>query len=384
MGYNVANPVPCLPFAPHHAMNRRFSIATLASLLCTLLLLGACREEPPPAPKAPTTGPLILYNWEGDLPPSVLEAFTRATGIPVRYESFSSQEEALAELRRGRRADVMVVENPFIPALIAEGRLCELSRQNIPNLRNISANFRDLAVDPGNRYTAPYHYGTTGILVRTDLVERPITHWADLWRPELRGKIALRQQPRELISLALLALDYDLNSEQPTEVQAAVDKLIELKPAVLWVEVDSSKAAPTLLDGQAQVLVGWPLDYLTTHGINGAVAYVLPAEGLPLWSDNYVIPATCSNRSDAERLIDFFLRPEISAQIVRERNYPTANEAALPLIPPELRNDPVIFPSAEALRRAHFYLPLTAAGQQRYQQAWTRFVQAPPASEAQR
>ncbi len=365
-------------------MNRPFSIPTLAALLCALFLFGACREQQPQVPKASAVDPLILYNWEGDLPPSVLEAFTRATGIQVRYESFSSQEEAMAELRRGRRADVMVVENPFIPALIAEGRLCELNRQAIPNLRNISANFRDLAIDPGNRFTVPYHYGTTGLLVRTDLVDRPVTRWADLWRPELRGKIALRLQPRELISLALLSLEYDLNSEQPNEVQAAVDKLIELKPSVLWVEVDSTKAAPALLDGRAQVLVGWPLDYQTTHGANAAVAYVLPEEGLPLWSDNYVIPATCRNRAAAGQLIDFLLRPEISAQIVRERNYATANEAALALIAPELRNDAVIFPHAEALRRADFYRPQTSVGLQLYQQAWTRFLQAAPASEALR
>ena len=354
-------------------------------LLLALLFLPACREQQPQAPTAPSpSGEVILYNWEEDLPVSVLEAFTRATGIGVRYETFASQEEAMDNLRQGRIADVMVVENPFIPDLIAEGRLSELNRQAIPNLRNISANFRDLAVDPGNRYTVPYHYGTTGLLVRTDLVDRPITRWADLWRPELRGKIALRLQPRELISLALLSLGHDLNSEQPDEVQAAVDRLIELKPSVLWVEVDSAKASEPLLDGRVQVLVGWPLDHQTTHGVNAAVAYVLPSEGLPLWSDNYVIPANSRNRAAAEHLINFLLRAEISAQIVRERNYPTANEAALVLIAPELRNDAVIFPPAEALRRAHFYRPQTPAGLQLYQQGWTRFLQAAPASEALR
>lgn len=370
-----------------------FSPAIRLALLCRLwpalvaltLVLSGCREQQPTAPASAANREVILYNWEGDLPPSVLEAFTRNTGIQVRYETFSSQEQAIGELRKGKIIDMMVVENPFIPGLIAEGRLLELSRQTIPNLRNISANFRDLAVDPGNRYTAPYHYGTTGLLVRTDLVDRPVTRWADLWRPELCGKIALRLQPRELISLALLSLGYNLNSEQPAEVQAAVDQLIALKPALLVVEVDSAKAAAPLLDGRVQVLVGWTLDYQTTHGVNTAVAYVLPEEGLPLRSDNYVIPANCRNRSGAEQLINFLLRGDISTQIVRERNYPTANEAALALITPELRNDPVVFPPTEALRRAHFYLPQTAATQQLYQQAWTRFIQAAPTtSEVER
>lgn len=371
-----------------------FSPATPLALLCRLwpalvaavltLALCGCREQQPTAPSSAAKREVILYNWEGDLPPSVLETFTREYGIEVRYETFASQEEAVTELRRGRIADVVVLENPFVPDLIAAGRLTELSRQAIPNMRNISANFRDLAVDPGNRYTAPYHYGTTGLLVRTDLVDHPVTHWADLWRPELRGKIALRLQPRELISLALLSLGLNLNSEQPTEVQAAADQLIALKPWFLEVEVDSAKAAVPLLNGQVQVLVGWTIDYQTTHGVNAAVAYVLPEEGLPLWSDNFVIPANCRNRTGAEQLIDFLLRADISAQIVRERNYPTANEAALALIPPALRNDPVVFPPTEALRRAHFYLPQTPAAQELYRQAWTRFLHATPTSEMER
>lgn len=361
----------------------RAMLRLIVRLLWPLLLLAACRDQQQ-APPAAAGAEVVLHNWEEDLPPSVLEAFTREYGIRVRYDAFASQEEAMANLRSGKIYDVVVVENPFIPDLIAEGRLTELSRQAIPNLRNISANFRDLAVDPGNRYTAPYHYGTTGLLVRTDLVDRPVTRWADLWRPELRGKIALRLQPRELISLALLSRGFDLNAERPAEVQAAVDNLIALKPSLLVVEVDSVKAAAPLLDGRAQVLVGWPLDYQTTHGVNAAVTYVLPEDGLPLWSDNYVIPANCANRAAAEQLIDFLLRPEISAQIVRERNYPTANEAALALIAPELRNNPVVFPPAEALRRAHFYLPLTPTGQELYQQAWTRFLHAAPTTEAPR
>ena len=371
-------------FSPAPSFALLCRLWTAVATLALVLVLSGCREQQPTAPASAVNKEVVLYNWEGDLPPSVLETFTREYGIQVRYETFTSQEEAVTELRKGRIVDVVVLENPFIPELIAEARLLELSRQTMPNLRNISANFRDLAVDPGNRYTAPYHYGTTGLLVRTDLVDRPVTHWADLWRPELRGKIALRLQPRELISLALLSLGFDLNSAQPSEVQAAVDQLIALKPWILDVEVDSTKAAAPLLDGRVQVLVGWPLDYQATHGIHAAVDYILPKEGLPLWSDNYVIPANCRNRTGAEQLIDFLLRADISAQIVRERNYPTANEAALALIPQELRNDPVVFPPTEALRRAHFYLPQTPGTQQLYRQAWTRFLHAAPASEVER
>lgn len=349
--------------------------------LCVLLLCGllnGCDGEPstPAAPKLAKE--LVFYNWVDDMPQSVLDAFTREYGVRIRQLFFESQEEAVANIRSGKSYDVAVLENPFVPALTAANLLTELNFRHIPNFRNISANFRDLAADPGNRYTVPYHYGVTGLLVRTDLAKQAVTSWADLWRPDLKGRTAVRAQPRELISIALLSLGYGLNSEQPAEVNAAVDRLIALKQTTLFVEVDTPKAVAKLASGEAVTLLGWPLDYQAAHAANAAIAYVLPKEGAPLWSDNYVIPAASANAYTAEVFINFLLRPEISAQIVNEKNYPTANEAAVALVKPEIRNDPVVFPGAEALRRAHFYLPLSPAGEALYQQAWSRFLAAEP------
>jgi len=350
-------------------------------VLCALLFGGAlsgCDDPAPLATSEPTLAKeLVFYDWVEDMPQSVLDAFTREYGVKVRYLTFESQEEAVDNISRGKTYDVAVLENPFIPALAAANLLTELNFRHIPNFKNISANFRDLAVDPGNRCTVPYHYGTTGLLVRTDLAGHTVRSWSDLWRPEFAGKIAVRPQSRELISVALLSLGYELNAETPEAVNAAADRLIALKKNALLVEVDTPKAVAKLLSGEAVILLGWPLDYQAAHAANPSVVYVLPQEGAPLWSDNYVIPASSTNAYTAEIFINFLIRPEVSAQIVNQKNYPTANAAAMALVTPEIRNDPVIFPAAEELRRAHFYLPLSPAGEALYQQAWTRFLAAP-------
>jgi spermidine/putrescine transport system substrate-binding protein len=352
------------------------------AVFCGLLLMGlihGCENTDTPKKTVPALAKeLVLYDWVDDMPRSVLDEFTKEYGVKVTYHTFESQEEAVENILQGKVYDVAVLENPFVPSLIAAKRLAEIDFRNIPNFKNISANFRDLAIDPGNHYTVPYHYGTTGLLVRTDLIGNAVTSWIDLWDPRFAGKVALRLQPRELISITLLSLGYGLNSEMPDEVNAAVDRLIALKHSILWVEVDTPKAAAKLLSGEAALLLGWPLDYQEAHGANPAISYILPKEGAPLWSDNYVIPASSPNSYTAELFINFLLRPEISSRIVNEKNYPTANDAALPLVNPEIRNDPVIFPSPEQLRRAHFYLPLSPAGESLYKQAWDRFLAAPP------
>jgi len=60
---------------------------------------------------------------------------------------------------------------------VADGLLAAIDYGNVPNFKNISANFRDLAYDPHNAHSIPYSWGTTGLVVRTDLVEQPVTRW---------------------------------------------------------------------------------------------------------------------------------------------------------------------------------------------------------------
>jgi spermidine/putrescine transport system substrate-binding protein len=304
----------------------------LPSALLLMVLVTGCDDDSD-APKKtppPLARELIFYNWVDDMPQSVLAAFTEEYGVKVNYMTFESQEEAVENLAKGEVYDVAVLENPFIPGLTEAGRLAEIDFDLVPNFKNISANFRDLGIDPGNRYTVPYHYGTTGLLVRTDLVGNGVASWADLWSPRFAGKVALRLQERELLGITLLSLGYPLNSAKAEEINTAVDRLIALKPSILWVAVDSPKAVAKLLSGEVVILLGWPMDYQVAHGANKAVSYILPREGTALWSDNYVIPASSPNARTAALFINFLLRPEISARIVNEKNYPTANEAAIP------------------------------------------------------
>ena len=269
---------------------------------------------------------------------------------------------------------MVALEHNAIQPLVAEGLLADIDYRNVPNFKNISSDFRDLGFDPGNEHSIPYDYGTTGLLVRSDLVSPPITRWADLWEPRLAGKIATRAQSFELIGVALKSLGYPLNSEDSQQLEAALQRLLDLKPVI--VDDETNKAIPTLLSGEAVIMVGWPRDALEARRQNEAIAYVLPEEGTLLWSDAFVIPASSPHKSTAELFLNFLLRPEIGAQIVNENLYTTANRAAYPFIKPEILNDPIIFPPADTIQKADWYLPLSPEGEKRYADIWQRFLDA--------
>lgn len=358
------------------------------ALLWTLLnvmttLLAACDNSTPPATPVPPplAKELVLYAFAEDWPQSVLDAFTQEFGVKIDYQPYQSPEESNENIRVGKIYDVAFLENQLIQPLVKDGLLAEIDFANVPNFKNISANFRDLAFDPGNRHSVPIDYGTTGLLVRTDLIDNAPSRWADLWNPQYAGRIGLRAQPREVIGLTLLSLGYAFDSENPQELDAALQRLLALKPAVVMLEIEASDTVPKLLSGEIAILHGYAEDYQLAHATNPAVAYILPREGTALWGDSVVIAAKSPRKHTAEIFLNFLLRPEIAAQIINEKKYAHANDAALPLVKPEIRNDPVIYPPSQDLQNGHIIQPLSPAGESLYRRVWERFLADDPHRE---
>lgn len=346
------------------------SICLLILLVLATSGLGGCDARP--------IAPIILHDFAGDVPDEVLAGFTRETGIRVTRAAYESTEEAFANLQGGKQFDLVVMENRFIPALIGAGLLAPLNHQKLPNFKNISLNFRDLIYDPGNKYSVPYTWGTTGMLVRTDLVDGPVTRWSDLWKPAFAGKVAIwRGQPREVIALTLKSLGYSANDESPEAMAAACERLFALRPHVLFVEdYDQVTAAPLLASGKAIIAMGYGADALLSRATEAPAEYILPAEGAVLWGDNYVIPATSANQDAALQLLDYLLRPEVAAEIMTIGYFTSANDAARQFVAPALANDPILYPPQEDMLGTEIVLPLSAEGERRYAELWSDFLAA--------
>jgi spermidine/putrescine transport system substrate-binding protein len=355
----------------------------LAVTLAILILNGqvGCRSFKPSPRPTPTplslSQELILYNWPLYMPQVVLDDFDAEYGVKIVYLTYDSGEEAADTIKAGKIVyDVAIIDNDLIPPLTADGLLAEIDFQNVPNFKNISANFRDLAYDPGNRHSVPYGWGTTGLLVRTDLVQAPVTSWADLWDERYAGRVGVPEEPTELISVALKALGYPLNSEDPAQLEAALDHLLKLKKSLVFVESEEPEAVERLVSGEVVILLGYSGHALIARKENPAIQYVLPKEGTLLWGDSLVISAASPNQHTAEIFLNYILRPQVSARIVKEYYYATANEAAYPFLDPEILDDPVLFPPVEYLTKNDFYAPLSPQGQKLYADVWERFMAA--------
>ena len=343
-------------------------------VLTTLVACGTPTPEPTPTPK-PLAEELIFYDWEEDMPQAVLDAFTEEYGVKVTYLTYEDQEEAVEGIRNNEHYDIVVLENDNVSLMISDELLEEIDYQKVINIKNIALNFRELAYDPGNKHSVPYSWGTTGLVVRNDLVAEPIISWTSLWDPQYAGKVGLWGFPREVMGMTLKSLGYSVNTKNPDELAAAKEKLLTLKPNTIFIdEINDLSSAPLLLEGQLVIAHGWADDVLQAQDEN--VVYVIPEEGPILWGDNFVIPANSPNKETAELFLNFLLRPDIAAEIVNENYFATANEASFELINPEIYNDPLVFPPNEQIQNGEVVVPLDPETQKLYDEIWQAFLDA--------
>src|SRR3954454_3238471 len=90
------------------------------------------------APLSGQTRSLDVYNWSDYIEPSLIEAFTRETGIQVRYDTFDSNDTLETKLLAGKSGyDVVVPTAYFLQRQIKAGVFQKLDKSKLANLANV-------------------------------------------------------------------------------------------------------------------------------------------------------------------------------------------------------------------------------------------------------
>ncbi|RVX02145.1 Spermidine/putrescine-binding periplasmic protein 1 [Vitis vinifera] len=119
--------------------------------------------------------------------------------------------------------------------------------------------------------------------------------WADLWRPELAGRISMIDSPREVVGAVLKYMGASYNTDN-IELQvnggrnAVQQNLMLLAKQVRC--FDSTHYIKALSVGDVWVAVGWSSDVLPAAKRMSNVAVIVPKSGASLWADLWAIPST--------------------------------------------------------------------------------------------
>lgn len=303
---------------------KTYRLIALLSILS--VLVAGCGGAKPAEAKE-----LNLYAWSEYIPQALLDGFTASTGIKVNYDTYSSNEELLAKLQAGASGyDVIIPSDYTVAIMIKQGLLDPLDLSKITNFSNIIKSLQNQDFDPGNKYSIPYQWGTVGIMFDKNKVTEAPTSYKDLWNPAYEGRVVLLDDEREVLGMVLLSLGYDKNSTDPTQLEEAKQKMIELMPNVKLFDSDSPKTA--ILSGEVWLGLTWNGEAAIAHGENENIDYICPVEGCGLWIDNLAIPKGAPHPNAAHAFINYVLDPKASILITKEFPYSTPNQAALDLL----------------------------------------------------
>jgi spermidine/putrescine-binding protein len=291
---------------------------------------------------------LNVYNWSDYVDEKTIPLFQAYSNVRVNYDVYSSNDDLLAKLRAGpTQYDIVVPTNWFVPTYRRLGLLQPLRQDLIPNLTNLDKTFVETDYDPGNKYTIPWQWGTTGLGYNAKRVPGgKVDSWTALYEPDpsLGGRISVLREVTEVIGCTLIYLGKDPNSTKDADLQQVVDTFKGLRRQLKQLKFSSDTYIDELAAGETWLAQGWSGDVFQAQADNPDVRYVIPKEGSLRWADVMCVPKDAPHPENAARFMNYVLHPHVAARISKYVSYGTPVPLAKALLPPEQLNDPGIYP----------------------------------------
>jgi spermidine/putrescine transport system substrate-binding protein len=314
---------------------------------------------------------LNLFIWSEYIDPKIIAGFEERFGCQVNLDYYEDPDGMIAKLAAGGTStyDIIAPSDNTLPILVKRGMVAPLRHENIPNLKNIDPQFSNQAYDPGNQYSAPLDWGTTGIYLRKPKDKPVEATWGLIFDPAKQpGPFLLIEDVRACIGAALRYKGYSVNSTNSEELAEARDLLIDAKRRSLGFEGGTGCKNRVLSKG-AVLAMTYNGDAVRGIKEDPETAYVLPREGSQIYVDVLSIPAKAPHRDLAEKFINYLLEPEVGAQFGNFARLATPNKAALKFIDPTDLKNPAIYPPPEAMSRLEYAIDLGELNK-RFDELW--------------
>lgn len=314
------------------------------------------------SPSTPTsnvdTYTINFLNWGEYIDPDLISEFeTEFPNIKVKMTTVGSNEEMYTVCAtEGSQIDIVVISDYMVERFIKENLLGQLDLTAIPNINNIMDYAKTRTFDSEVKWSAPYMYGTVGIVYNKSLVDDEVDSWDILWNEKFEKQIMMYDSVRDSMMVALIKLGYDLNTTDKAQLEAAGQLLLEQKKLVLAYGTDDIK------DAMAAGNVALAVDYSGAAAAaimeNEDLGYVVPKEGSNIWVDNLVILKATKNKSACETFINFLLDSENAARNSTYIGYSNPDPKAMDALLEEYPDNPAIEVTPEQISRCKYYVDL--------------------------
>jgi putrescine transport system substrate-binding protein len=329
-----------------------------------------------------------VYNWSDYIDNSILEDFTKETGIKVVYDVFDANEILETKLLAGGSGyDVVVPTGPFLARQIQAGVFQKLDKSKLPNLKYMWPQVMERLAkyDPGNEYAVNYMWGTSGIgynvaKVKAALGDVPVDSWDVLFKPENAEKlkscgINILDAPDETFAIAMNYVGKNPDSKETADIEAGGEVYSKIRPSVRT--FNSSAYIDELANGDTCITLGWSGDVLqaksrAVEAKNGVeINYVIPKEGTYMWFDNLAIPADAQHVEEAHAFINYLMKPEVIAKASNYVQYANGNLESQKFLDKEVLENPAVYPSDETTKNLFTISPYGPRESRVLNRLWT-------------
>jgi spermidine/putrescine transport system substrate-binding protein len=329
---------------------------------------GASAASAAPTSVASPEAELFIYNWTDYLADEVIESFEAKYKTKVTQSYFSNTEEAYAKLGDdGGGYDLSFPISVDVPSFIAKGAIVKLDKSLLPNIGNLGKEWSDPGYDPGNVYSVPYMWWTTGVGYDSTRVTDNPTSSKALWDNRWAQHISMLDDFQEAFGMALIQLGHSANTENTAELDEALALLKTQKPLVRTYSTDT---IATMTSGDVWIGQIWGADRFAIQEVNENVLYYIPEEGGVKGSDTVAVFSGAPHPIAAHLFINHLLDAQNSAANTNLIYYMGPNAAAREFIDPAILEDPTINPDQEIVDKLEELLNLDAALRDEYLSRW--------------
>ena len=327
---------------------------------------------------------LQIYNWVAYINEKVIKDFCKKHDCKYSLTTFNTMQEAISKLGSGQlKFDLFFPTVDVLGQLIQAKMIRPLNHSYIPNMANTWPDYLNPFYDKGWQYTTPYSIYTTGMAWRKDKVNLAPS-WGMPWQgAQYKGKVAVLDDYREAISLALLrAGNLNVNATDATKIRAAGAALQQLaKLTNVRIDNNDFTDVPT---GKTWIHHAWSGDmassyqYLPSGTSIDTLGYWFPADKKgPVANDLMVNLTSGQNPVLSHMFMDYLLDVSNALENYSYVGYMQPLTQVTPsrlisekLLPPQLTST-VVLPAY--FREGVFQLELPPAANTVWENTWNTF-----------
>jgi spermidine/putrescine transport system substrate-binding protein len=288
---------------------------------------------------------LRIITWADYVPAELVAQFKKEAGVQIQV-TLSNNEEIISKLRAtgGAGFDLAQPSQDRIVGAQQEFRIYKPLDTGQVHLDEFVPELLDAvrknATIEGKLYSLPYVWGTEGLVYNSKRAK--ISDYQDLCKPELRGRTTVRLKRPTLMAFALALGKNPFALYGDTKAYTALMEqvgrtLTTCKASFRFFYDNKDQLINGVRSGEIYAAMSWDSVGWALNRENPDIKYINPRSGAVAWMDTFALPARGRNDAAAYAWINFVMRPENAAKVVKSIGNFTAAKGADQFADPRLR-----------------------------------------------